>query len=137
MYALILILLGQFRPICTRISLLNSSHVLLQWIPPIMPDEKIPKYQVLYVSNGVGTVERTLESNLTIPLEQNASHVNAIVRNTMPSDPNTNEHHKDLNECQFHLNLTDKRMFCILLYNYNYFNIHCKLAARNFTLSLS
>ncbi|VDL58761.1 unnamed protein product [Hymenolepis diminuta] len=89
--------------------MLNPSELLLKWIPPIMPDEEIPRYQVIYVSKGVGIVERTLESKLTIPLEPNASHVNAIVRTLMPSDAGRDERHKGLNECQFHLNLTDKR----------------------------
>ncbi|VUZ49444.1 unnamed protein product [Hymenolepis diminuta] len=76
-----------------------------------MPDEEIPRYQVIYVSKGVGIVERTLESNLIIPLEPNASHVNAIVRTLMPSDAGRDERHKGLNECQFHLNLTDKPVY--------------------------
>ncbi|KAM3179900.1 hypothetical protein ACTXT7_017372, partial [Hymenolepis weldensis] len=76
-----------------------------------MPVGTIPIFQVLYVSGGVCVAERTLESTLTIPLELDAPHVNAIVRTIMPSDANTDGYRKGLNECRFHLNLIDKHFY--------------------------
>nr|CDS26384.1 expressed protein [Hymenolepis microstoma] len=99
---------GKYKPICTGITLLNSSEARLTWIPPVMKNGEVPSFKVFYLHDRVLSNATISDNEFKIPVNENDTQISAVVRTVTQSDGESGGYKEDpTNECQFHFNRTN------------------------------
>nr|CUU97625.1 hypothetical transcript [Hymenolepis microstoma] len=99
---------GKYKPICTGITLLNSSEARLTWIPPVMKNGEVPSFKVFYLHDRVLSNANISDDKFKISVNENDTQISAVVRTVTQSDGESGGYKEDpTNECQFHFNRTN------------------------------